>query len=81
MATAVFCGDTVSASLECGLHCDAGTLMVFYGFIAGRGVLSAARVDYYRAFCWLWNVKCLDPPHCELRGSLGCSRKTGLKRW
>lgn len=55
--------------------------MVFYGFIAGRGVLSAAREDYFRAFCWLWNVKCLDPPHSELRGSLGCSRNTGLKRW
>lgn len=34
--------------------------MVLYGFLAGRGALSAAREDYSKASCWLWNVKCWD---------------------
>lgn len=37
--------------LECSLHYDAEALMVLYGFIAGRGALSAAREDYFQAFC------------------------------
>lgn len=61
----------VGAVLECSLHYDAEALMVLYGFIAGRGALSAAREDYFKAFCWLWNVKCLDHPHSEFQGCLG----------
>lgn len=51
---------TLRAALECSLRHDAEALMVLYGFIAGWGALSAARVDYFKASCWLWNVKCLD---------------------
>merc|ERR1712083_283929 len=42
-----------------------------YGFIAGRGALSAARKDYFKALCWLWNVKCLNHPHSNFQGSFG----------
>lgn len=77
MSVRLFKVGTLRAALECSLHCDAETLMVLYGFIAGREALSAAREDYSKAFCWLWNVKCLDHPHPELQGSLGCPPKTG----
>lgn len=60
------------AALECSLYYDAEALMVFYGFIAGWGALNAARVDYFKASCWLWNVKCLDHPHYQLQESSGC---------
>lgn len=63
MATAVFCGDTVRASLECALHCDAETLMVFYGFIAGRGVFEHSEGGLFQSFfCWLWNCKMFRSP-------------------
>lgn len=52
--------------------------MLLYGFIAGRGALSAGREDYFKAFCWLWNVKCLDSPNFAFYGNLGCPRETGI---
>lgn len=54
--------------LECSTGHDAEALMVLYGFIAGRGALSAARVDYFKASCWLWNVKCSDRPSFSVTG-------------
>lgn len=60
---------TLRAALECSLRHDAEALMVLYGFIAGWGALSAARVDYFKASCWLWNVKCLDRPRSRLQES------------
>lgn len=48
------------AAPECGAGHDAEAPMVLYGFLAGRGALSAAREDYSKASCWLWNVKCWD---------------------
>lgn len=56
----VFKVGTPRAVLECSLYYDAETLMLLYGFIAGGGALSAAREDYVKAFCWLWNIKCLE---------------------
>lgn len=58
----------LGAAQECGAGHDAEALMVLYGFLAGRGALSAARVDYSKASCWLWNVKCWDGPSRSVTG-------------
>lgn len=57
--------------------------MLLYGFIVGRGALSAEREDYSEAFCWLWNVKCLDRPRSEFQGNLERPPEMHItvKRW
>lgn len=66
-----FKAGTPRATLVCSLHYDVETLMLLYGFIAGRGALSAARKDYFKALCWLWNVKCSNHPHSNFQGEFG----------
>lgn len=80
----VFKVGTLRAMLVCSLHYDAETLMLLYGFIAARGALSAAKEDYFKALCWLWNVKCSNHTHSNFQGESGVVlQKMGISlgRW
>lgn len=59
---------TGGSGRNAGAGRDAEAPLVLYGFLAGRGALSAATADYSKASCWLWNVKCWDGPSHSVTG-------------